>query len=589
MGALTVEEKYRVLTEIADETHDEIIDNVNRFGKVFVVRPTGFGKTRMFVRLAKEYYLAKKKKILYVYPLDIIVTEIHRNKEYMTDTRKEGNKNVKYSIIDEYVTFISYAAMTRRINEFGEAYWHDFLENEYSLILVDEAHRAGSEGFTKVYESIKDLIGPDKIHLVGATATPNRMDDTEEKSVLDSIFDGICISEFNYPDAVKRGIMQRLILATRIYNTESLAKAFKAKKMAECRKSGHRFDEDSYNVELAKALREYGDEPQFLYKYIKKAGYNVKDPSQSYFKFIVFCTNIAELAEKGPMVEEWFSKAFNVVAKSEENLRKDFEVFSYYVASSDTPEGDLESLVTEKSVVPRKFFKKTSKLNDVSGAGRSRAVDLIFTVNMINMGYHVEDITGIVMLRGTKSEIVWMQQLGRCISVKAERSPIVYDFVNNSAEKFWSKKNAKSEIEKALGVGVGGTDPDGSGTKIVDDPDMLFVEGDEDVFEDFLRRWDKDDYSEISGIKWMYTERKAPISVIASDTGKSCSEVVKELVMLGVKLRSEDAEYERVLEKEGEKSQRFIYLFSVKAVQLLRITGFKGKTIFDTIKKLVRA
>ena len=61
----------------------------------------------------------------------------------------------------------------------------------------------------------------------------------------------------------------------------------------------------------------------------------------------------------------------------------------------------------------------------------SNKIDLIFTCDMMNMGYHVDDLTGIIMYRGTKSGTVYIQQLGRILSSGASNAGIVIDVVDN--------------------------------------------------------------------------------------------------------------------------------------------------------------
>lgn len=49
-------------------------------------------------------------------------------------------------------------------------------------------------------------------------------------------------------------------------------------------------------------------------------------------------------------------------------------------------------------------------------------------------GYHLQDIDGCIMYRGTDSHIIYYQQLGRVLSVGNDRKPIVIDMVNNQAQ-----------------------------------------------------------------------------------------------------------------------------------------------------------
>ena len=58
-------------------------------------------------------------------------------------------------------------------------------------------------------------------------------------------------------------------------------------------------------------------------------------------------------------------------------------------------------------------------------------IDLIFSCDMMNLGYHVNDLTGIVMYRGTQSGIVYTQQLGRILSSGNKIPGICIDIVDN--------------------------------------------------------------------------------------------------------------------------------------------------------------
>lgn len=44
---------------------------------------------------------------------------------------------------------------------------------------------------------------------------------------------------------------------------------------------------------------------------------------------------------------------------------------------------------------------------------------------------HIDGINAIIMLRGTQSEVVYYQQLGRVLSISGTNNPIVIDMVNN--------------------------------------------------------------------------------------------------------------------------------------------------------------
>lgn len=90
---------------------------------------------------------------------------------------------------------------------------------------------------------------------------------------------------------------------------------------------------------------------------------------------------------------------------------------------------------------------------------------LLFCVNMLNEGLHVNNIDGVIMLRPTISPIIYLQQLGRALSVGHNEHPLIFDIVNNSLgikdiDKFYEQ--VKRQIQ------AGTNNPAISGYKDID-------------------------------------------------------------------------------------------------------------------------
>ena len=77
--------------------------------------------------------------------------------------------------------------------------------------------------------------------------------------------------------------------------------------------------------------------------------------------------------------------------------------------------------------------KLREKVIDAFQNDNSKGVKLLFAVDMLNEGLHINGLDGVVMLRDTNSNIIFLQQLGRALSVSDDRTtqPWVFDFVNN--------------------------------------------------------------------------------------------------------------------------------------------------------------
>ena len=55
----------------------------------------------------------------------------------------------------------------------------------------------------------------------------------------------------------------------------------------------------------------------------------------------------------------------------------------------------------------------------------------MFSIEMLNEGVHIEGVDGVILLRPTASPILYKQQIGRALSVSGNKTPIIFDFVNN--------------------------------------------------------------------------------------------------------------------------------------------------------------
>ena len=63
----------------------------------------------------------------------------------------------------------------------------------------------------------------------------------------------------------------------------------------------------------------------------------------------------------------------------------------------------------------------------------SAALKVLYCVNQLNEGVHISGINAVVMVRPTKSPVVYKQQLGRALDIGNENEPVVFDLVNNIA------------------------------------------------------------------------------------------------------------------------------------------------------------
>lgn len=307
---------------------------------------------------------------------------------YITQT--VSSKAKEYGI--DNIEFMTYQKLIRMSKE-------EITAIQADIIALDEAHRVEAKQWNKAVTYLIETHSDSRIALL--TATPTRMDGQD----IRESFSGEIVCETTLGDAIVAKILPAPIYVSALYTfDEEIEKA--QKKIDESMNSEEEKEELTKQLEAAKRKLELSHGiPQILKKHIKsKSG-----------KYIVFCQNIEHLNTMKPIVEEWFNKA-------------GFETRTYTV-HSQIAEKDKEFL----------SFK-----ND-----NSDCIRLLFSVDMLNEGIHLPDISGVIMIRPTQSNIIYLQQLGRALDAgRSNNAPIVFDLVNNSS--YSNTVCLRSSIESAI-------------------------------------------------------------------------------------------------------------------------------------------
>lgn len=114
-------------------------------------------------------------------------------------------------------------------------------------------------------------------------------------------------------------------------------------------------------------------------------------------KYIVFCVSFDHMNEMAGKAKEWFAKV-------------DSEPHIYKAYSNDPA---------------------ASKAFSAFKADVSKHLKLLYSIDMLNEGIHVDDIDGVILLRPTVSPIIYKQQIGRALSAGKKSNPVIFDIVLN--------------------------------------------------------------------------------------------------------------------------------------------------------------
>ena len=145
-------------------------------------------------------------------------------------------------------------------------------------------------------------------------------------------------------------------------------------------------------------------------------------------KYIVFCSGKEHMDEMTSHVPEWFA-----------DVNKNIKVYKTYASD---PEASKEFAA----------FK----------ADDGDHLKLLFCIDMLNEGVHVEGISGVILFRPTVSPIIYKQQIGRALTAGATAAPLILDVVNN-----FESLSSISGLQKEMTAAVQRLYANGEGDKIV--------------------------------------------------------------------------------------------------------------------------
>ena len=308
--------------------------------------------------------------------------------EYIYQTQVE-NLNMKFPNIQ----FMSYSRLMK--NE-------DCIETLHpDYIILDEFHRCGAREWGK---SIGKLLNtyPDARRL-GLSATNIRYLDNQ-RNMAEEIFNGKIASEMTLGEAIVREILPEPKYVIAMYSYRKELDQLK-KRIQTLSNQGLVAENQKLLEQLRRALEQADGLEQVFQKHMEK-----KDG-----KYIVFCSDKEHMDEMKEQVPVWFGQV-------------DSRSHIYTAFYNDT--------ATEKEFAA---FKK-----DDSGH-----LKLLFCIDMLNEGVHVDDVDGVILLRPTVSPIIYLQQIGRALSAGSKKTPVIFDLVNNF-DSLCCIDCLKNEMEEAF-------------------------------------------------------------------------------------------------------------------------------------------
>lgn len=402
-----------------------------------MILPTGAGKS--FVAMA-EMMKFKNSNIVFIAPQNAILLQFQKHIVKNILKRDDvADKDLSKTIeeVFPHLKMFCYDTIGSRDEE-----WLKSLDAD--LIILDELHRSGAETWEPKIKKLIELNSNAKI--LGMTATPIR--DVDSKDMTREIAEMVS-------ERTTKELNQQTYLASEMYLLDAMR--------------------DGIVVCPKIVTFDYTLDQSQEYKEVKRMIEEEKKPSKK-----------AEL-------KEIYDKMTRIIKKSEkdgmskiilENIKKKDGRYIVFLPNNPDSRVSTEEYIKQKIEEVKEYFKEIDFEPEVSFLLSNRAdknenlkalsdfessnsnhLKLIFAINMLNEGVHVDDIDGAVMLRpiSDNSKILYLQQIGRCIfaldpddPINENDIPIIFDVYNNylahDIDREINKTNSTSDLQRLQSI-----------------------------------------------------------------------------------------------------------------------------------------
>ena len=315
------------------------------------------------------------------------------NREIIKQTKKRMKK---FGLNN--ATFYTYQKLARMTDE-------EIADIEADLIVCDELHRTGAKTWGQKFEVLVNSHPDSKVF--GVTATPLRCADGRD--MAEEYFDGNKACDISLAEALVREIIPVMPLyVSALYTFEE-----EYRNMSDKIEKGNNSVEEKAELqkELLAAkqqLEKANGVPEIIKKYI--TNYNGK--------YLVFCKDKKHLYAMKDVVIGWFREA-----------GYDGKIYEYpYYSDSSAVKKNLENFENNKE----------------------EGLKLLFIIDKLNEGLHLDEVHGCILLRTTVSNIIYYQQIGRAIDAGSNEQRVILDLVSNfnSLKSFNLKKELAEKVQE---------------------------------------------------------------------------------------------------------------------------------------------
>ncbi len=373
--------------------YDMVCRFLESVGKAAVIHPTGTGKSFIAFRLVMDNPQAA---VLWLSPSEYIFrTQVENFKKSLSGLGQE--REMSLGQMEAQLEFMTYSRLMRCPGSFSG--------KRLDYIILDEFHRCGATEWGKGVQKL--LLEYPKAKVLGLSATNVRYLDGQ-RDMAEEIFHGCIASKMTLGEAVAENILPAPLYVVSMYSYQK-----ELERLKERVKNGRDFSIRKQNEELLEKLRRSLEHADGLEKVFARHMENRRG------KYIVFCSGKHHMEEMVSHAGEWFCLV-------------DRKPHIYQVTHDASDAGKQFEAFQEDG---------------------SCHLKLLFCIDMLNEGVHVDGVDGVILLRPTVSPALYLQQIGRGLAAGKEKrgQPVIFDIVNNF-ESLSSIDSLQGEFEQALAL-----------------------------------------------------------------------------------------------------------------------------------------
>ncbi|MCD8398199.1 MAG: Helicase associated domain protein [Lachnospiraceae bacterium] len=388
--------------------YEAAVDMMEKTGKAAVIHPTGTGKSFIGFRLCADN---PGKRMLWLSPSEYIFKTQLENLQEATGGEVPGNITfctyAKLMLMDDAQIAGICGSSSKSMPPSGETAGAGDIGDTASVvddieapgyIILDEFHRCGARCWGQGVQRLLAVF-PDT-PILGLSATNIRYLDNQ-RDMADELFDGNIASEMTLGEALVRGILNPPKYVLSVYSWRDGIKKYE-ERVRQTRNRKVRDECECYLQELRRAL-DMADGLDVIFD---------KHMTERTGKYIVFCSNKEHMDEMMRHTE-WFAK-----------VDQHPHVYSIY---------------TSDPGASRAFDDFRNDKDDTH-------LRLLYCIDALNEGVHIEGISGVILLRPTVSPIIYKQQIGRALSASRKETSIIFDIVSN-LESIWNIGAVEEEMQ----------------------------------------------------------------------------------------------------------------------------------------------